>query len=323
MKRKITVIMAIIGMLAIGMYGCGAEQDIETISATENSKIENKIKIEDKGKQPSEELLEQDISSAVTSTWEHMEFVSTEVKKSMTGEKDYSAEVSIIAESRYATVNLEAEISYLKYDQGWEADQIGHMGIESYEVNNYPTAEEMTSIIEASEEMQEYNISRQKYVDMVCEGESILYTGSVDMDWNPYCHITGTVKSIWWYDIDTDSWKADTETLETDYDYDMALEGILYEGVSMTQTETGFDVQGGGFEPFHVEFVEEFVDTRSIELTYVGSGVNYHFVGANNGRTITGKNEDVRMRIVFYKNKGAVIQVDWTGAVVTLGYAED
>lgn len=316
MKRKITVIIAAIGMLAMSMYGCGAEQEVDPVGTTENNEAEEEVKIEDKGKQPSKELLEQDLSKAVTSTWEHMELTAIEVGKSMTGERDYSAEVSMIAESRYATVNLEAKISYLKYDQGWEKDEIEYVRIEGYEVNAYPTVEEMAAIVATSEEMQEYNISEQEYVDMACEGESILYTGSVDMDWNPSCHITGTVKSAWWYDVNIDSWKADVETLETDYDYDMVFNEGLYEGVSITCMENRLNIEGGGFEPFYVEFLKDVVEEDCITMIYTGSGVNYHSPGGE----VSGRNEDVEVEVRWYRNNGMSVVVDWEGVACVIGY---
>lgn len=194
---------------------------------------------------PAKSQVEEDLAYSLSSDYPFLTFSSMEITQSLTGDGSYTATVDVQAEGTYARHDLVADISYLLYDQGWDITDCSWTE-SGYEVTSYPSPEEMTSIVCASEAFDDA-YRNQEYVSMEClDTKDILFQGSVVNDECPYVLRTCTVQSIWTYDAVSGGWTFYSMD-EPEWEYDISrLEGTWPTNLSDSSitisdiTEDGF-----------------------------------------------------------------------------------
>lgn len=289
MRKKLFIIFTIcVGVLAIG---CGDSENFDNMAAVETREqitvVPEKIEVKSTGNKPSDNLLRQDLEEKIVEYKNFLKMDSFEVEKSLTEDRSFTATIDIEAESKYAKFQLKAEVEYLKYDQGWELTNCVWRE-NGYFVQKYPDEEDMTALIASNGELSEDHLGEQNYVNMQCDGEKVIYYGSIDLDWNRYIDVGGIAISYWGYQPEYDSWYMyEVEQELTFYlNFDEELPGFGGEGTAMVITnitDQGFDIQavGAGTNVVHAEITGGTINKDNLTIGYQGSGLSYSLNGKN------------------------------------------
>ena len=194
---------------------------------------------------PAKSQVEEDLAYSLSSSYPFLTLSSAEISQSLTGDGSYTATVDVQAEGVYARHDLVADISYLRYDQGWDMTDCSWTE-SGYEVTSYPSPEEMTSIVCASGAFDDI-YRNQEYVSMEClETNDILFQGAIANNENPYVLRTCFVQSVWAYDAVSGDWKFYSMD-EPVWKYDVSkLEGTWPTNLS-DSTITISDITEDGF----------------------------------------------------------------------------
>ncbi|MGN1165630.1 MAG: hypothetical protein ACI4S2_04285 [Lachnospiraceae bacterium] len=184
-----------------------------------------------------------------------------EIVQSMSGDRSYSATVSVIAYSEYAKVYLTAQVEYMKYDQGWVCDYCD-WNIDDYEVMEWPDEDEMSMfIVEREEEVEDY-MRYPDYTKLSNDGVStIIYEGTINTEYDGFVGIEGSVVSYWSYDVLNDTFKFDTDESDLQLTLVRNIEGKWTD----QRMSTGYIELGG---MYHFIITDQGEDQFTIEYTY-------------------------------------------------------
>lgn len=269
MKKLLCMILVL--CLCIPLAACGFEKQPEA---------------------PSESLLEQDLQEEITSYKEFLTLKSFEVEQSLTEESNYTATIAVVAESTYAEYQLSADVSYTKYDQGWDMDTCD-LEEKEYSVVRYPSSDDVMEWIVSGEATSDESWCSQTFVDMTENGDTIELSGVYEENMGSYITAENDVISTWEYYSDEDTWKyrgddvTSTIKLKDDIEGKYSLKGggeIIISNVS----EDGFDVCATAYNTnvVHVEYSE----TWNQIYYYSGTGLSYSY----------GFHEETNSRVVVY-----------------------
>lgn len=234
-------------------------------------------------KAPNESQIEEDLQTNVVEYKEFLKLKDYEITQSLTEDNTYTATIDIIAESQYAEFQLNADVIYTKYDQGWKMDDCV-ITKKDVQVKTYPTGEQVAELIrEGYGDSDWQNNGFGKIIGNVVLNEnekSITYSGTYEEELTSHITTTYTIDSYWEYDSESDNWKY------TDYDVNKKskLSGIegewtytdnttyayLFSPIIISNlTENGFDIcdKGLGTNIAHVEMV---TDGKNDAVIYEG-----------------------------------------------------
>lgn len=229
----------------------------------------------------------EDLQSEVVNYKEFLSVEEFEVEQSKTEKDTYSATLKVKASSTYADFDMRADVEYLKYDQGWDITECDWTE-QGYTVVSYPDETEMTSIVNSDEKMISKELGNQTYVEVVGNGDTITYTGTVEQTINPFVSLSGEVTSTWIYNPNNDLWEVDSSQIVDDFQYDLKnIEGVWKnsngddEIIISNVTDTGFDIESVSLQTgmFHVEQAED--NSGMNIIGYRGTGGDISYFGGN------------------------------------------
>lgn len=239
------------------------------------------------GSAPQDSQILEDLQSEVVNYKEFLSVEEFEVEQSKTEKDTYSATLKVKASSTYADFDMRADVEYLKYDQGWDITECDWTE-QGYTVVSYPDETEMTSIVNSDEKMISKELGNQTYVEVVGNGDTITYTGTVEQTINPFVSLSGEVTSTWIYNPNNDLWEVDSSQIVDDFQYDLKnIEGVWKnsngddEIIISNVTDTGFDIESVSLQTgmFHVEQAED--NSGMNIIGYRGTGGDISYFGGN------------------------------------------
>lgn len=163
---------------------------------------------------PTDAMLKEDLSASLKEYAPIQKLDSFEIETSLTEETAYTATVKVKAEDNFCTANFVADLSYTRYDQGWQMD-FCNWQLTDYTVTSYPTTEEMNQFLqtEPSSETEASPSRSQYFTQQVCEtivsqeDGSLLCTGTAVGDSNQYASEQHSFNSQWNYEPLQSAWK--------------------------------------------------------------------------------------------------------------------
>lgn len=221
-KRLSVIFLTLLMMLSL--WACKSE-NLSNIESENSSNVE--VELPNKGKKgPSADIIQEDVTKELAKKNPNAVLTGVETIKSLTEDEKFEITLSIFAETSYAEWTYEADMSYIKYDQGWMVDNIDFIS-EAYTMTGIPTGEEMTEI--ANNFFSSYDDERLRDLAGIENGNVILddhnkvfdnasqtyvyaeYGERIIYRWDGhinYKHGTEAVSysSKWEYDADSDSW---------------------------------------------------------------------------------------------------------------------
>lgn len=214
---------------------------------------------------PKEEQIQQDLNTEIVN---HKPFLTVDaytIEQSLTNEDTYSATIAVNASSEYAQFDMQAEVEYVKFDQGWDITNCvwtenGHT------VVAYPDTDTMTEILNSNEKIIDLELDSQTCTDISENADSLSCTGEINEEVNQYLSREGEVVSDWSYDPENDSWIIGEVQKSINYQLKNA-EGTwpsIYSDYGATTitisniTDTGLDISCDTYktDTIHVEMVE-------------------------------------------------------------------
>ena len=222
----------------------------------------------------------------------------------MTEDKTYTATVNVVANSQYAEFQLNADVAYAKFDQGWEMTNCTWTE-NAYQLVRYPDEDDMTKIINASEELTEANLIPQTCSEMATDLEQITYTGDFSQTVNAHVSRSGEIVSQWNYEKDTDTWRfVDRQEnleytltdIEGEWESEAARMSRMDGVISISNyTGSGFDTRSSMYHTDTVHVTYQGLDESGSYLVYTGGKTDYSFQGG--GKGYSGTNASVRVQI--------------------------
>lgn len=257
---------------------------------------------------PKEEQIQQDLNTEIVNYRPFLTVDSYTIERSLTEEDTYSATITVTATSKYAQFDMQAEVDYVKFDQGWDMTDC-MWSEQGYTIVEYPDTATMNELVNSNEELLTQKLDAQTCTEVSGSGESLRCTGTIDREMNPYLIQKGEVTTTWYYDVQNDSWIMSEDEVEADIQYQLQnAEGVwpsTQGGTTMTIsniTETGLDISSEtyGTQLIHVEKVEEPVFGC---IEYKGTpGTEFTFVYGDEIQTA--KSEDVTVYVDKLGEKG-------------------
>lgn len=287
MKRIIASGLAL--LLVMGMVGCTKEPEKDTSknksTKTSSSQLEIIKPDDDIPKQdiPSDEVITEDLRSALAIENQYAEITQIEMIKSLSEEGKYSASFTVRAATKYADWTYEADMKYTKYDQGWIVDSVNWKNGDST-ISRLPNEQEMVEIVNRSLINLDYDLQTITYDEFVID--SFIETGMIRFSWVSnftYKHASGAVGyyANWAYDYSSDDW-----LIVKDESTDSGL-GLYETGKWWSTVHSNFD---GIWEDITISnFCQDYVD--------VTWGDNYgHFVHVTSATSSYVKYDSIGMK---------------------------
>lgn len=207
--------------LLLGFAGCAQEADDDSSGKPSPTSEESHFERipteteEPKPDAPSEEAIADDLAESLVEENPHAQITDVSVIKSLTEDTAYTASLTVSAATKYADCTFEAEVAYTKYDQGWMVNDVQWVSSD-YQVNQFPTKEEMIEIANQYLKNHEYTSLRDLYEkspikDGDFQTDRFTETGMISLSWScytPYKHggSTSDFNSDWVYDETIDGW---------------------------------------------------------------------------------------------------------------------
>ena len=281
--RKVCSLLVLMVLLCVIFVGCGS-------TAPEESMIVSDI---------AAHLLDQ-----YGNDYELVEYSTTQ---SYTEDRTYSATVGVIAEGTYARIYLTTELLYTKYDQGWICDYVD-MWLSTYEIVNYPSDAEIETLCNARDNKRGFPAT---YSDINFWEDTVTCVGYVDMQYNEYYALKGSVNTHWRFSFDENKWIYD---FEDDNYYGVLTYNIegsfkIHNGNSSriyvrNQNETSMEVKNTSEKDEWV-YVELEKYTNDITPNSLKDGIRLTYVGyMENGHKVT-------VELASSSSKGIQITTDY------------
>ena len=229
-------------------------------------------------KAPSKEMIKEDLEKNIVNAGEFLKLKDYEIIQSVTEDKNFTATIAVEASGNYADFELEANVSYIKYDQGWQITDCSWL-TNSYEVTSYPSEKEMTKMVNNL-------VGPMEYSEMTCDKNQICFKGEINDYYEECKYINGKVivTSLWNYNPGSDTWEyqEDSKTEESICEVTDKLAGSweIYDDddpadfdiIVSNVSPTGFDIECTCYKTntVHVE-MEDVVDSPD-SIYFYGTG---------------------------------------------------
>ena len=176
-------------------------------------------------KGPDSAMVKSDLTINLQSYYPFLSLESYTVEQSMTNDSYYTASASVVAHSEYAQYNLNTNISYTKYDQGWRCDYCD-WAITNCVVNNWPTEAQMEDLVyERSLEVEDY-LQDPAYSTLNNDGQlTLMYEGTVNSEYEDFIGINGNIVSYWNYSPEEGNFLFDKDDTEIVFSLTKNMEG--------------------------------------------------------------------------------------------------
>ena len=175
----------------------------------------------DNSNQPDNDLIKNDLETSLTEYKEFLFLDDYKIDKSKTEEKTFTATIDVTANGQYATHSLVAEVSYTRYDQGWQMDTCDWSNLE-FIITNYPQPEEIMK-------WNNY-IDKDVTIENIDGDNDILNIHRViNTDVTKYIHISEKEIENYNYNSEIGLWEySRTEDIEDLITVDKEIEGTYY-----------------------------------------------------------------------------------------------
>lgn len=201
-KIKIALCFGVILLLSVCLNGCSGKNT----------------------KEPDGENIKNDLQKELTLFNEDLNFEEYSIEKSLTENKEYSAQIIVLAKNNYSEHQLITEVKYILYDQGWILESCQWQD-DSYTVVSYPTTDEMLNIINETQELVAVGLNEQQNIEVQPDANTLTCKGVLEKEDNPYYICKGYVFTDWDYNPDKDSWEfSSAETTESKCELTSLLE---------------------------------------------------------------------------------------------------
>ncbi|WP_278453726.1 hypothetical protein [Thomasclavelia spiroformis] len=198
--------------------------------------------------QPDNDLIKNDLKTSLTEYKEFLDLNDYKIDKSKTEDKTFTATIYVTANGQYATHSLVAEVSYTRYDQGWQMDTCDWSNLE-FSITNYPQSEE---IIQWNDYIEKNVIIK----DIDGHNSFLTVHRIINTNVSKYIHISDEEKKNYEYNPENRFWdEATTENIDTQVSVDKEIEGTYYSIDEGMVTKIS-DVNGNSFK-FSIKGVEQ------------------------------------------------------------------
>lgn len=214
-----------------------------------------KVELPSNGKKgPSQDLIREDLESALT---EIPNAVLTEVStlKSLTEDTHYEITLQVSAVTTYADWQLECDMSYIKYDQGWMLDDINWIS-KSYVISRIPDNETLSEIANHADVSVFYYSDILPVENGTVDSRNVEESGTIELHWSKtmqYMHAqcVGNYMTTWVYDETIDNWLFTPCNDEYDIYCD---ENVTPYQVDFTGTWDGIEISNFTWDGFNVKY---------------------------------------------------------------------
>ena len=199
---KIVVLMTFCTILA----ACGSQTSQSDAHGIDDVEIEGL-----NSDTPSEEMILEDLNTALLEKNEYASLENVETVKSLTEEGEFEITLEVAAKTKYADWIYNVDLYYTLYDQGWWMDEI-RWNSEEYECVRIPDVETMGTYVMTYTANMDVGPSFVNDYLLTMEDASIAYNdGILTYEWtNIKDHLNWTewdrVYTSWSYNATTDNW---------------------------------------------------------------------------------------------------------------------
>lgn len=201
MKRLFSCILAMAILLTL--CACGSE--------TTSDSSQSKIELPNSGRTtPSNEAIQEDITNALLQKNPIVELTGVETIKSQTTDNRYKATIQVYAATTYADWQMECDMTYTMYDQGWILDEID-WNSKDYVIARIPDVETLSEIANHTE-VSAYYQDILPVENATIDARNVEGLGLVELHWTKtkeYLHAqcVGNYITFWIYNAETDNWE--------------------------------------------------------------------------------------------------------------------
>lgn len=196
MKKALALLLALVVLLTL--CACGSDDSSQAeVELPKNGK-----------KGPSQDLILQDLESALFQL-PNAEVTEVTTVKSLTEDSHYEITLQVSAATTYADWQIECDMSYTKYDQGWILNDID-WNSKNYVISRIPDVAALSDIANNADVSGYYN-DTLPVENGVIVASNVNDTGALKFTWTKikeYLHAQciGTYTTYWAYDAYTDNW---------------------------------------------------------------------------------------------------------------------
>lgn len=212
---------------------------------------------------PEKDQLERDLTESLENYKNFLTLSSYEITQSLTEDRNYSATAEVIAESEYAQFQLQAEVTYTKYDQGWSIDSCELEEL-SYQVIHYPTEDTIDSLIKSGAEAKSPEGDRTLVSLTQNDDYTVVSESSVNMAMGTHITQIAYITSSWSYNPVLNNWEVTASDLVYETPKLSGIEGnwpgIAGDIIVSNVSDNGFDVYYTylDLDTVHVAYNEDF-----------------------------------------------------------------
>lgn len=252
MKKALALLLATV--LLMTLCACGPKDstpeppniEMDTPSLQSDNRLSSS-----NSDSPAQSLIQSDVENALSALPTAV-LTNLATKKSQTTDTRYKATLQVSATTTYADWQMECDVSYTKYDQGWMLNEIDWNSKE-YVIARIPDVDTLSEIANNTE-ISVYYRDTLPVENATIDVSNVEDVGVIKLHWTKiydYMHATciGEYITMWDYDPETDSWVF----LPSDDDFGFfRQETVIPDSVDFTGYWDGIEISNFTWDGFDV-----------------------------------------------------------------------